>query len=70
MMEEDGEEYKGSVRRLTKEELAELKLRWEQGTPIEPDENGNYKIPFRVKIDLSEWRGFVGTTINIIDNND
>ena len=67
---EDGEECKGSVRKLGPEELAELKLRWEQGTPIEPDENGNYKIPFRVKIDLSEWRGLAGTQIEIVDNKD
>ena len=67
---EDGEECKGLVRKLGPEELAELKLRWEKGTPIEPDENGNYKIPFRVKIDLSEWRGLAGTRIEIVDNKD
>ena len=67
---EDGEECKGSVRKLGLEELAELKLRWEEGTPIEPDKDGNYKIPFRFTFDPKEWRGFTGTRIEIVDKND
>lgn len=58
----------GSVRRLTEEELKTI---WKsRGTPIEPDESGNYKVPFRFSIDLKDWRGFTGTQIEIVDKND
>ena len=58
----------GFVRRLAKEEMEAFANR--PLVEIEPDENGNYKIPFRVKIDLSEWRGLAGTRIEIVDNKD
>lgn len=67
---EDGEECKGSVRKLGPEELAEIKLRWEKGTPIEPDENGNFRVPFRFSIDLKDWRGFTGTQIEKVGMGD
>jgi len=57
------EEPIGFVRKLTEEEIAWVKRHHHLSDVIRPDENGNYKVPFRFKIDPKDWRGFNGSTI-------
>ena len=58
----------GFVRRLTKEEMEAFANR--PLVEIEPDENGNYRVTYRVVIDPKDWRGFTGTQIEKVGMGD